>query len=157
MSGQSEALRLADEYEYVGFIGKHQFAREEWCRKAALELRRLHAENTSLTTGYDASRLEIDSLKARGQELESMLSAVGAGGVEPLRRADHLRGVTKMVSPDHLRGATEIAKRTAMTDKRKEIYASAEESKAALRSIPVTPAHLEVLRPIDERGLNEQA
>ena len=39
---QSEALRLADEYEYVGFIGKHQFAREEWCRKAALELRRLH-------------------------------------------------------------------------------------------------------------------
>ena len=43
-----------------------------------------------------------------------------------------------------------------MTDKRKEIYASAEESKAALRSIPVTPAHLEVLRLIDERGLNEQ-
>lgn len=42
-----------------------------------------------------------------------------------------------------------------MTDKRK-IYASAEESKAALRSIPVTPAHLEVLRLIDERGLNEQ-
>ena len=35
-------------------------------------------------------------------------------------------------------------------------YASAEESKAALRSIPVTPAHLEVLRLIDERGMNEQ-
>ena len=43
-----------------------------------------------------------------------------------------------------------------MTDKRKEIYASAEESKAVLRSIPVTPAHLEVLRLIDERGMNEQ-
>ena len=35
-------------------------------------------------------------------------------------------------------------------------YASAEESKAVLRSIPVTPAHLEVLRLIDEAGLNEQ-
>lgn len=35
-------------------------------------------------------------------------------------------------------------------------YASAEESKAVLRDIPVTPAHLEVLRLIEERGLNEQ-
>ena len=43
-----------------------------------------------------------------------------------------------------------------MTDKRKEIYASAEESKAVLRDIPVTPAHLELLRLIDERGMNEQ-
>ena len=42
-----------------------------------------------------------------------------------------------------------------MTDKRK-IYASAEESKAVLRDIPVTPAHLELLRLIDERGMNEQ-
>lgn len=43
-----------------------------------------------------------------------------------------------------------------MTATHKEIYASAEESKAVLRSIPVTPAHLEVLRLIDERGMNEQ-
>jgi hypothetical protein len=43
-----------------------------------------------------------------------------------------------------------------MTDKPREIYASAEESKAVLRDIPVTPAHLEVLRLIDEAGLNEQ-
>ena len=107
MSGQPEALRLADEYEYEGFIGKHQFAREEWCRKAALELRRLHAENTSLTTGYDASRLEIDSLKARGQEQEEMLAAVGAGGVEPLRRRDHFRDATEMV-PDQFRDATKM-------------------------------------------------
>ena len=35
-------------------------------------------------------------------------------------------------------------------------YASAEESKDVLRDIPVTPAHLEVLRLIDEAGLNEQ-
>jgi predicted DNA-binding protein (UPF0251 family) len=43
-----------------------------------------------------------------------------------------------------------------MTATRKEIYASAEESKAVLRDIPVTTAHLEVLRLIDEAGLNEQ-
>ena len=43
-----------------------------------------------------------------------------------------------------------------MTTTHKEIYASAEESKAVLRDIPVTPAHLEVLRRIDEAGLNEQ-
>ena len=92
MSGQPEALRLADEYEYEGFIGKHQFAREEWCRKAALELRRLHAENASLSTGYDAARLEIESLKANAQEQEELLAAVGAGGVEPLRKAgDYVR------------------------------------------------------------------
>lgn len=123
MSGQPEALHLADEYEYEGFIGKHQFAREEWCRKAALELRRLHAENASLSTGYDAARLEIKSLQAElvkesartaaeklradqmtaqhrmqcnlRRELEEMLAAVGAGGVEPLRR-DHFRDATKM-------------------------------------------------------------
>ena len=43
-----------------------------------------------------------------------------------------------------------------MTATPQEIYASAEESKAVLRDIPVTPAHLEVLRRIDEAGLNEQ-
>lgn len=43
-----------------------------------------------------------------------------------------------------------------MTATHKEIYASAEESKAVLRDIPVTPAHLEVRRLIDEAGLNEQ-
>ena len=88
MSGQPEAIRLADEYEYEGFIGKHRFAQDDWCRKAAGELRRQHLENTTLQKGYDASRLEIDSLKAKVQELESMLAAVGAGGVEPLRRRD---------------------------------------------------------------------
>lgn len=67
---------------------------------AAAELRRLHAENATLQQGYDAARLEIDSLQARVQELgamlrenrskrivelEAQLEAIGAGGVEPLR------------------------------------------------------------------------
>ena len=41
--------------------------------------RRLHAENEQLRAGYDAARLEIASLQAQ-------LEAVGAGGVEPLRK-----------------------------------------------------------------------
>ena len=41
-------------------------------------------------------------------------------------------------------------------DMERNPYASAEESKAALRSIPITPFHIEVLRLIEERGLNEQ-
>lgn len=122
MSGQPEALCLADEYEHVSFVEKHRFAREEWCRDAARELCRLHAENASLTAGYDAARLEIKSLqaelvkesartaaeklradqmtaqhrmqcemgkadRAKVQELEALLAAVGAGGVEPLRKS----------------------------------------------------------------------
>ena len=59
------------------------------------------AELEALRTGYDASRLEIASLQERVQqlgklardvnsrrvvELESQLEAIGAGGVEPLRK-----------------------------------------------------------------------
>ena len=61
----------------------------------------LQAENEQLRAGYDAARLEIESLRERVQqlgqlardvtsrrvvELEAQLAAVGAGGVEPLRK-----------------------------------------------------------------------
>ena len=67
MSGtqQPEALRLADKYEIEGFLQDHRFAQDHWCRQAAAELRRQHA---------------------RIEELEEQLSAIGAGGVEPLRK-----------------------------------------------------------------------
>lgn len=58
-SKQPDALRLADELE-----------RDKWyvsavvMQDAADELRRLHAENTALQSGYDAARLEIASLQA---------------------------------------------------------------------------------------------
>ena len=60
-----ESLRLADKYEAHGFLGDHSFAKEQWCSQAAAELRRQHA---------------------RIAELEAQLSAIGAGGVEPLRK-----------------------------------------------------------------------
>ena len=62
---QPEALRLADKYEAHGFLGDHSFAKEQWCSQAAVELRRQHA---------------------RIADLEAQLSAIGAGGVEPLRK-----------------------------------------------------------------------
>lgn len=62
---QPEALRLADKYEVEGFLQDHRFAKDHWCRQAAAELRRQHA---------------------RIAELEAQLSAIGAGGVEPLRK-----------------------------------------------------------------------
>ena len=67
MSGtqQPEALRLARKFEEVGFMGDHRFAQDHWCRQAAAELRFQHA---------------------RILELEAQLSAIGAGGVEPLRK-----------------------------------------------------------------------
>ena len=61
-----EALRLARKFEEIGFMGDHRFAQDKWCREAAAELRRLYAEN---------------------QELHEQMAAIGAGGVEPLRRA----------------------------------------------------------------------
>lgn len=66
-----EALRLADKYEAEGFLQDHRFAQNHWCMQAAVELRRLHA---------------------RIAELEAQLEAIGAGGVEPLRKAgDYVR------------------------------------------------------------------
>lgn len=68
-----EALRLADKYEVEGFLQDHLFAQNEWCNQAAAELRSLYAGNAALRTGYEATRYEIESLRARVQELGQML------------------------------------------------------------------------------------
>lgn len=75
---QPEALRLADEwqrktqreadrqnsaYDYYG-MGNTPETVDPLGAKMAAELRRLHAENTTLQQGYDAARLEIESLHA---------------------------------------------------------------------------------------------
>ena len=68
--------------------------------ECAAELQRLQSENDTLRAGYDAARLEIESLQAQAQqcgagagccaqaarieELQAQLEAVGAGGVGPL-------------------------------------------------------------------------
>ena len=95
------ALRLAEELERDPGINRPS---------VVAELRRLHAENVTLQQGYDAARLEIDSLQARVQELgamlrenrckriaelEAQLEAIGAGGVEPLRRRECLHQIAE--------------------------------------------------------------
>lgn len=94
---QSEAQRLADAIKASG-----QFTNLNTLDKAADELRILDAENESLRasfdtlrTGYDAARLEIESLRTDHMQaltayqttvenLEAQLAAMGAGGVESL-------------------------------------------------------------------------
>ena len=58
-----EALRIADEFKLCSeYDSKPSIIDIE---KAEAELRRLHAENTTLQQGYDAARLEIESLNER--------------------------------------------------------------------------------------------
>ena len=60
---QPEALRLADLLLLPGILPDSVLS------GAGHELRRLHAENQALQTGYNAGRLEIESLKARVDEV----------------------------------------------------------------------------------------
>lgn len=151
---QPEALRLADKYEHEGFFSDQRFAQNQWCSHAAVELRRLHAENEALSNklqtfealggavddlqllrmGYAAARLEIESLQARldasqktnddwakrthamdaknlgllhaltaeqdeNHALHQQLAAIGAGGVEPLRKRECLHKIIEPVQP----------------------------------------------------------
>lgn len=100
---QPKALRLAEMLtadEWPGHMTLVSYARE-----CVAELRRLHAENAALQQGYDAARMEIEGLRDRVQELgamlrgncnrrivelEAQLEAIGAGGVEPLRKTNPL-------------------------------------------------------------------
>ena len=54
--GATAALRLAEELEHDPGINRPS---------VVAELRRLHAENTALQQGYDAARMEIESLKSQ--------------------------------------------------------------------------------------------
>ena len=74
----------------------------------------LQAENEQLRAGYAAARLEIESLRERVQqlgqlardvnsrrvtELEAQLEAIGAGGVEPLRKRECLHKISEPAQP----------------------------------------------------------
>ena len=95
---QPEALRLADAMERFTKSSHWWTDGEPIHIAVAAELRRLQSENEQLRAGYDAARLEIESLQAQ-------LAAVGAGGVEPLRKRECLHQITE---PDHFRGATKM-------------------------------------------------
>ena len=69
MTKQNNALRLADWLD-------DQYDPDHYKADAAAELRRLHAGNAALQQGYDAARLEIESLRtgyeAARLEIESL-------------------------------------------------------------------------------------
>ena len=65
---QPEALRLADKYEIEGFLQDHRFAKDYWCRQAAVELRRQHARIEELEDVADMAIKRI-------AELEEQLAA----------------------------------------------------------------------------------
>lgn len=85
---QPGALRIADDLRY----SIAHYGREDALTFNAYEaekcLRALHTEKEMLITGYDAARLEIESLHAQ-------LAAVGAGGVEPLRKRECLHTISE--------------------------------------------------------------
>ncbi len=88
---QSDALHLADELEdsLESHDGSSLTARcQGIADAAAAELLRLHAENETLRTGYEAARLEIESLRAAqpaGAQQPGTAGLVGA--LEDAQRA----------------------------------------------------------------------
>lgn len=102
--------------------GAHPAPCARYCEAVAfnIERRNLHAENERLRTCNKDAQHEIANLQERVQELgqmardvnsrrvtelEAQLAAVGAGGVEPLRKRECLHQISE---PDHFRGATKL-------------------------------------------------
>ena len=83
---QPEALQLADDLDAeAGRITQYTNSRGDLLRElAAAELCRQHAENETLRAGYDAARLEIESLKERIQELGGAARDVNSRRVQEL-------------------------------------------------------------------------
>ena len=123
-----EALRIADEFKLCSeYDTKPSIIDIE---KAEAELRRLHTENATLQQGYDAARMEIEGLRDRVQELgamlrenrskrivelEAQLEAIGAGGVEPLRRRECLHQICEPTpAPANGMGAADVRRALGM-------------------------------------------
>lgn len=90
------ALRLADDRPWQQ--GDDLYS---WAIDAEDMLRSLYAENYALRARVqELGELARNNSSRRVMELEAQLEAIGAGGVEPLRkRADHFRDATKVISP----------------------------------------------------------
>ena len=122
---QHEALRLADWLD-------DQYDPDHHKADAAAELRRLHAENATLKAGYDAARLEIESLRDEVKEyrhgagvqkalIETLLAgkpedALDAARYRMLRRGQHwsvINGVGDTLRAEELDAAIDAARSKA--------------------------------------------
>ena len=99
-------------------LARHVRSGKDWAmRVEALErtittLRAQIASRNAQVAAAEKAMRELESansialqLDARIKELEAQLDAVGAGGVEPLRKRDCLHQIQE---PDHFRGATKM-------------------------------------------------
>ena len=99
-------------------LARHVRSGKDWAmRVEALErtittLRAHIASRNAQVAAAEKAMRELDSansialqLDARIKELEAQLYAIGAGGVEPLRKRDCLHQIQE---PDHFRGATKM-------------------------------------------------
>ena len=120
-----ESLRLADWLD-------DQYDQDHHKADAAAELRRLHAIETALQQGYDAARLEIESLRDEVKEyrhgagvqkalIETLLAdnpedALDAARYRMLRRGQHLsviNGVGDTLRAEELDAAIDAARSKA--------------------------------------------
>ena len=104
-SGKDWAMRVEALERTITTLRAHIASRNAQVAAAEKAMRELESANSIA--------LQLD---ARIKELEGQLDAVGAGGVEPLRKRECLHQITE---PDHFRGATEMvtAARQPLDDK----------------------------------------
>ena len=124
---EQEIMELADVYAHAKVTDATPHERlprnvlQRKVQEEFSELRRLHAENESLRTSYDAACSVIEGLQKRVQELGEMarenrskkvielegriaemkeqMAAIGAGGVEPLRKRECLHQISEPTQP----------------------------------------------------------
>ena len=93
-------------------LARHVRSGKDW----AMRVEALERTITTLRAQIASSNAQAAAAKKAMRELEAQLDAVGAGGVEPLRKRECLHQITE---PDHFRGATEMvtAARQPLDDK----------------------------------------
>lgn len=127
---ESLKARVQELGQLESALARHERSGKDWAMRAeALErtittlrdqittLRAQIAPHDAKLTAAEKAMRGLESansialqLDARIKELEGQLDAVGAGGVEPLRKRDCLHQITE---PDHFRGATEMVQASA--------------------------------------------
>lgn len=93
-------------------LARHVRSGKDW----AMRVEALERTITTLRAHIASSNAQAAAAKKAMRELEAQVAAVGAGGVEPLRKRECLHQITE---PDHFRGATEMvtAARQPLDDK----------------------------------------
>jgi hypothetical protein len=130
---QADALRLAAWLLHRGMSGIKQNDIE-----ASNQLRWLHAESLQHKQELAAYRFTVENREARIAELEGQLEAIGAGGVEPLRKQAAAPQAVQAAAPYDWRDQLE----QALCDLQTSPYpATAVAAKRIEKLLAAAPAH----------------